>query len=263
MATHIILGKGHSTSNSVVTCLADALSDGDTLAMEWTGTPIPEAMEAAYGYAIDHEVPFTLFYMEGQKVPEALKSAETITVQKVRSSKDSLLKVLDGNILFLWDEQEAYDLLDYVWDNVPDATILELSNGLAPIVGTAEEPTPLVNVQEEEEDIPATFTREELEIATAHVVKRYGERLGCTAKTKSGIIAELFPEVPAHTATAPVEDIPEIAPAPETKCVTWDLDTLTAFYYQKPEGWVAEMAHAKIAEATLWAARALDEVPKG
>ena len=260
MATHIILGKGHSTSNSVVTCLADALSDGDTLAMEWTGTPIPEAMEAAYGYAIDHEVPFTLFYMEGQKVPEALKSAETITVQKVRSSKDSLLKVLDGNILFLWDEQEAYDLLDYVWDNVPDATILELSNGLAPIIGTAEEPTPLVNVQEEEEDIPATFTREELEIATAHVVKRYGERLGCTAKTKSGIIAELFPEVPAHTAPAPVEETPEIAIAPEpSETANVDTDILTAFYFQRPQGWIADMASVKIAEAILWAERALSE----
>ena len=69
---------------------------------------------------------------------------------------------------------------------------------------------------------------------------------------------------PTAPTPAPVEDTPEIAIAPEpSETSNADTDILNAFYYQRPQGWVADVASVKLAEAILWAARALDEVPKG
>jgi len=83
--------------------------------------------------------------------------------------------------------------------------VLELSNGLCPISGVVEEPSDEV-VEDEEDDTPPTpMTREELETATAFVVKRYGERMGCEAKTKAAIIDELFPPTDTPEDVAPAD----------------------------------------------------------
>jgi len=261
MATHIIMGTGPCPKDAVTEALRDALTDGDTLAFAWSGSPVPESIGAVYDYVLDHEIDFVLFYTDEQKVHSAFREADHGTVQKVRNTYASLMKALDGNVLFLWDDEEE-DLINSVFDVVPDATVLELSNGLAPIIIAEDIPeveTPAPVVEEEEEEDDYSYTREELETATAYVVKRYGERMGCEAKTKAGIIAELFLE----DDTLVKEEIPVVRPAAEApappKGLLAELDSvIESFFDHAPETPDTAMARLKLHEARIWVTRVIE-----
>lgn len=274
MATHIIIGNGTAPEEAVAEALKDALSDGDRLVVEWVGLPMSEAMDAVYTHILNAKITSGLFYSEGDTVPDLLRWADNVTVAKTQDPRAQLLGQVDGNVLLLWDDKEAPELLKFIWDNIPDQPVLDLSNGLTPITSVAEEPALAPPVEEEEDD--TVFTREELMTATSFVVKRYGERMGCVAKTKSGIIEELFPEAdapapaPAPVEETPAEEMPEIAIAPEAPSVWFDesIDDIVEFtelgYWENnlPRNlwddyastiWKSQMARTKIAEAALWA----------
>jgi hypothetical protein len=276
MATHIVIGNGTAPEEAVAEALKDALSDGDRLVVEWVGQPMSEAMDAVYTHILNAKITSGLFYSEGDTVPDLLRWADNITVAKTQDPRAQLLGQVDGNVLLLWDDEEAPELLKFIWDNIPDQPVLDLSNGLTPITSVAEEPALAPPVEEEEDD--TVFTRDELLNAQAIVVKRYGERLGCVAKTKSGIIEELFPEADAPApAPAPVEEMPEIAIAPETPAPApvndpADIDAIVEFiklgYWEgdmpskdwdkhAEDIWKSQMARTKIEEAALWAKWAL------
>ena len=192
MATHIVIGNGPCSSEAVTASLKDVIAEGDALALAWAGVNIPESVEAVYKFAFDTEMALTVFYSEGQTVHSMVRDRDHVSVVKVRDTRESLLKAVDGKVLVLWDDDEDY--INYVFDTRPEAEVLELSNGLAPIIGIVEEPSNEPEVVEEEDDEQVTpMTRDELESATAFVVKRYGQRMGCKSNTKSGIIEELFP----------------------------------------------------------------------
>ena len=253
MATHVVIGTGPCPKEAVAEALRDALSDGDTLGVAWSGSPVPESVGAVYDYILDHEIDFVLMYTDEQKVHSAFREAEHGVVQKSRNPNASLLKALDGKVLFLWNDDDP-GLIEQVFDSVPDATVLELSNGLAPIILADEEvpqpEAPVAPIEEEEDDY--RYTREELEMATAYVVKRYGERMGCTAKTKSGIIAELFDE----TREAPTE---LAAPASPPQGILEQLDAVIEnFFENASETSDAPMARLKLSEARLWVTRAIE-----
>jgi hypothetical protein len=271
MATHIIMGTGPCSEEAVTEALRDALTDGDTIAVAWSGSPVPESLGAVYDYILDHNIDFVLFYTDEQKVHSDFREADHGIVQKVRNPNASLMKALDGNVLFLWNDEEE-DLINFVFDTEPDAKVLELSNGLAPIsvsenIPEVEMPTPVI--EEEEDDY--SYTREELETATAYVVKRYGERMGCEAKTKAGIIAELFPEDDAPV----TEEAPAILPVAEEpappKESSAELDSviesgllagldsvIASFFDHAPETPDTAMARLKLHEARIWVTRVIE-----
>lgn len=273
MATHVVIGTGPCPKEAVTEALRDALSDGDTLGVAWSGSPVPESVGAVYDYILDHEIDFVLMYADEQKVHSAFREAEHGVVQKSRNPNESLLKALDGKVLFLWNDDDP-GLIEQVFDSVPDATVLELSNGLAPIILADEEApqpeAPVAPVEEEEDDY--RYTREELEMATAYVVKRYGERMGCTAKTKSGIIAELFdesewekyaePSAPVvHEASPELEALldEEAAPANPPQGILEQLDAVIENFFENAAETIdAPMARLKLSEARLWVTRAIE-----
>ena len=151
-------------------------------------------MELIYEMVLDYEVPFVIYYEDS--VPEDF-DVDFGVRQKSRRPLSKALKDMTGSVLFLWDEDDI-DLLEEVWEMIDEETdILELTNGLAPIVleeDDTPDPEPVEEEEEEEDEDDTRFTKEELENMAAAAVKRYGARIGATGTTKTAIIKELFPE---------------------------------------------------------------------
>lgn len=206
---HAVLGTGPCPEKALIEALRDALGDDDEIIVPWVW-PIPSSLESVYAYILDHEIPFTLVYNDDTgKVPtKHFREADFGTVLKSRDPIDRCIADCDNSVLYLWDENE--DFIERIFKQLPDVTVRELSNGLTPIIVELDEtapPSPPQEVQEtqeaqEEPDDGPKFSREELEIMAATAVKRYGERLGCLATTKTGIIEELFPSESGSTPTA-------------------------------------------------------------
>jgi hypothetical protein len=174
----------------------------------------------------------------------------------------------------LWDDAENTEqhppLIDYVFDNIEKGIpVKELTNGLAPIVldDNMPEPEPAPVDEDEDDGEDWNFTREELEVATAAVVKQYGQRKGCVSKTKAGIIEELFGEGEQDDVEVSVssEDAPRPTssePAQPVSAPNWDqeLTILISNFmqFQKP-GFNSDMAHLALGQARLWMLKALAE----
>lgn len=253
---HGIVGTGNAPEKVIHEGLREALAEGDEIVMVWSGTPVPEGMEYVYSYVLDNEVPFTLLYVEDQKIPGAFRMAEHGIAQKVRDPKASLFKAIDGKVLFMWNDDENEDggLIDEVFTALPDATVLELTNGLAPIV-TEEAPEIQAPVVEDEDDEDDTeFTREQLESMTAFAVKQYGSRRGCKGTTKAAIIEELFDDAPP----APAAETPQSEIKNDHELFEFEMVTLIGnFYSHYKPGFDADMAHLALKQARLWMLKTL------
>lgn len=200
MKVHAIVGSGSAPTKVIQEGLRDAVSKKDAVSLVWQGPP-SDTLEDVYDYVMDNEIQFQMFYADGTTPARVFRESEHGAVQKVRDPfKAALQSVAGGSVLFLWNEDEDDDQIEPVFELVERGTlVLELTNGLAPISIDMDIPEPvepeLAKDEDDDEDDDSDFTKEELEIMTPFAVKRYGERKGCAAKTKSGIIAELFPEV--------------------------------------------------------------------
>lgn len=195
MKTYAIVGTGSAPSTVITEGLRDCLSKDDTVLIEW-GNASP-SIKVVYKYLRDNEIPFCIYYREEQTIPGELRELDNCMPVKSRYPLDTMLSLAD-EVLFLWDDKENSEqhppLIHYVFDHKNDGVeVKELTGGLAPIVLDDNvpdaEPAP---VEDDDDDDDTHFTREELEIMTAHAVKRYGQRRGCESKTKAGIIEELF-----------------------------------------------------------------------
>lgn len=200
---HTVIGSGLAPAKVLAEGLNDVLDEGDSVGLIWTGKPTA-GQEAVFDYVLDHELPFTLYYEDGQNPPKVFRDSEHGVVQKSREPLAKALADTTGSVLFLWDDDENPDLIEVVWDTVhPEGiNILELTNGLTPITLEAEDEE-VVEAKsryeddgddEEEEEDDTRFTKDELEVMAAAAVKRYGARIGAEATTKKGIIEELFPD---------------------------------------------------------------------
>lgn len=272
MTTYAIVGTGAASENAITESLRDILSPDDNVLIGWFGRPMPESIEIVYGYLLDNEVQFSLYHRPEQEVTRHFRDADNCIVTQSRHPLDAMLKDAD-EILFLWDDGEndaTPPLIQYVFDHINSGVqVKELSNGLAPIIIEDDMPEPEPAPTEEVEEDDTRFTRDELEVMTAGAVKRYGERMGCTAKTKSGIIEELFEsdeisEEPFFTMPKEDEDDTPIV-AGDTQSVSapnWDQEIIALIgnfmEYHKP-GFESDMAHLALGQARLWMLKALSE----
>jgi hypothetical protein len=182
--------------------LRDAIGRNDAVSLLWLGSPT-DSMEDVYDYVFDHQISFQMFYADGVNPPKVFRDAENGTVQKVRDPYKSALQSVEngGKVLYLWSDEESDDQVEPIFETIERGTlVLELTNGLAPISIDMDIPEPVEREaikDDDEADDDSSFSKDELETMTAFAVKRYGERLGLKATTKSGIIAELFPVSPS------------------------------------------------------------------
>lgn len=267
MTTYAIVGTGAASENAITESLRDILSPDDNVLIGWFGKPMPESIETVYGYLLDNEFQFSLYHRPEQEVTRHFRDADNCIVTQSRHPLDALLKEAD-EVLFLWDDDEndaTPPLIQYVFDHIKEGVeVKELSNGLSPIIIEDDMPEPEPAPKEEPEEDDTRFTRDELEIMTAAAVKRYGERLGCEAKTKSGIIDELFGANEEVQTPAPVEDDTPIV-AGDSQYVSapnWDQEIINLInnfmQFQKP-GFNSDMAHLALGQARLWMLKTLSE----
>lgn len=203
---YAVVGNGTAPASVIEEGLRDSLKEGDAVALVWTTPEDDDGIGAVYDYILDNDIQFCLYYAEGDKVPRVFRESEVGVVQKV---KNPALKALGdisgkGKVLFLWDTAAEDDQIDVVFDTIDEGVlVLELTNGLDPIKEVAAGEIPEPSDPDLEEVDPADapdkeddtrFTKAELEVMAAAAVKRYGKRIGTTATTMKGIIAELFPE---------------------------------------------------------------------
>jgi hypothetical protein len=248
---HVVLGKGSAPEKVIIEGLKDILKDGDEIAFAWSGSPVPEGIEAVYGYVLDNEIPFVMVYTEDQKVPGSFRMAEHGVVQKVRNPIQSLLKDLDGKVLVLWsdDENDEGGLIDQIFDAAPDASVLELTNGLAPIVIEADAPAEAPSAPAEQDDEDSSyFTEEQLRSMAPPAVVRYGKNRGCSATTKDGVIAELF------GSPAPVSSLSDESFETEMTIL------ISNFFHIGQPGFETDMAHLALGQARLWMLKSLARV---
>jgi hypothetical protein len=251
---HVVIGSGSAPATAITESLRDLLKDGDELSFRWTGSPVPEGYEAVYGYVLDNEIPYTMLYVDGQKIPGVFRDCEFGVVQKVRDPEQSLLKNLDGKVLLMWDdaENEEGGLIDRIFDSCPDAEVLELTNGLAPIVLETEDAPAPDSAEEEDDDM--SFSKEQLSGMAEAAVIRYGKRRGCGGSTKSEIIEELFGVEPTEKDDAPVV-------AGDTQSApNWDqelINLINNFMQFHEPGFESDMAHLALGQARLWMLKSL------
>lgn len=267
MSHVVIIGSGDCPPAAVKESLADALSPGDEVSIAWPRS-MNEGIDAVLEYLVDNQYDTNLLYSEGQNVHPDLRQIDTVNVVKVRDTASSLIKAIDTEVLVMWNDNES-DMIEQVFDSGKEVRVRELTNGLAPMV---VEYQPIVDApetpeeQEEEED-DSRFTREQLEDMAVPAVKRYGERLGLTAKTKSGIIEELFgaDESDEESATEPSTEssiLMEYKPT-HTSSPTWDTELtnlISDFLNHYKPGFESDMAHLSLGQARLWMLRALSRV---
>jgi hypothetical protein len=266
---HVVIGSGSAPATAISESLRDLIKDGDELAFAWTGSPVPEGYEAVYGYALDNEIPFTMLYTDGQKIPGVFRDSEFGVVQKVRDTEQSLLKNLDGKVLLMWEDSENEEggLIDRIFDSCPNVEVLELTNGLAPIVIESEvgEPEPEPVTTDDDDDMD--FTQEQLSSMAPAAVVRYGQRKGCTATTKAGVIEELFgskevTEEPAPVVVVDGTSFPSKMPE-HTSNPNWDQELtilINNFMQFHEPGFEADMAHLTLGQARLWMLKSLARV---
>jgi hypothetical protein len=275
MTTYAIIGTGAASEAAITESLRDVLTPDDNVLIGWIGRPMPESIETIYGYLLDNEFQFSLYHRPEQEVTRHFRDADNCTVTQSRHPLDAMLKDAD-EILFLWDDDEndaTPPLIQYVFDHINTGVkVKELSNGLAPIVIEDDMPEPEPAPVEDPDDIDDTrFTRDELEVMTAAAVKRYGERLGCEAKTKSGIIDELFGEIEDAQTESPAllqeddddDDMPIVSgDTQHVSAPNWDQELTILINnfmnFQKP-GFNSDMAHLALGQARLWMLKALSE----
>lgn len=197
---HAVVGVGTAPAKVIAEGLNDVLDEGDSVLLLWTGKPT-EGQEAVYDYILDNEIPFVMFYEDGDNPPKVFRENDEGVVQKSRDALAKALSETDGSILVLDEDDD--DFLIQVHDmKDPGTVMLSLTNGLAPIVIEDEDPEVAEAAsryeddedEEDEDEDDTRFTKDELEVMAASAVKRYGDRIGAKATTKKGIIAELFPD---------------------------------------------------------------------
>ena len=211
MKVHAIIGEGTAPGKVIAEGLRDGIGGTDCVSLVWTGKP-NASQEVVLDYILEHEIAFQMFYEEGTTPPRVFRESEQGAVQKVRHANVAAVEAVrnGGKVFYMWDNDAPDDQVNFVFDHSEGALVLELTNGLAPISIDIDIPEPVepeIAKEPEADEADSSFTKDELEIMTPFAVKRYGERLGAKAKTKSGIIAELFPD--EDEAEEPVEEFQE------------------------------------------------------
>lgn len=206
MKIHAVVGTGQGSKASekaIVESLRDVVGADDCVNLVWSGKP-SEALEVVYDYVLENNLSFVMYHAEGTTPPRVFRESDEGVVQKVRNPDKAAVEKVDngGAVLYLWDEDEADDQVDHVFDHKSgSALVLELTNGLAPIdVTETEVPEPVEpdkyedSDEDSEDEDDTRFTQHELESMTDTAVRRYAARIGVKATKKAAIIAELFPE---------------------------------------------------------------------
>jgi hypothetical protein len=192
-----ILGSGITSKNVIEDALNELGVDNDFIVT--CGAKPSESEARVINWLIDMEVNYEIIHA-GNAPAKFIESAsvEQLEVNPAREMIRQLAKK-KGTLLLLWDDTLVPEMEEICFD-AADAgvSILDLTNGLVPIVVdiTPEEKT--APVQTEEVEIEA-FTRDEMLSMSIGVLRRTAKSQGIqvgTSMTKEQIVDAILNDVP-------------------------------------------------------------------
>lgn len=258
---HVVIDKGTAPKSVLIEGLNDVLQDGDILALPWYGIkPTPDGLAEVYGYVLDNEVEFIMYHASGSTPPRAILNSGHGAIQEVGNVNTALMNAVGGKgkVLFLWDstdDEGSSSLAERVIATVSEKTkVVELTNGLAPIVFTADIPDPPAAEGEEylpPDDAPKPFTRDELEgmpvASLKKLAKNNGLPDGVTGKANyiKQILGEPLLDMAFPPGKEPTAEEREAEKAPKEQPVTIADKDLTQ---PPPVGWAVPTGAEALAQ---------------
>lgn len=185
MSIKAVVGKGAAPESVIVEGLRDSLKAGDTIMIPWYGDkPVSKGLVPVYDYVLEEELPFILVHANGTTPPKYF-NVEHGSLLSAANVNTKLIKAVENKgdaILFLWDgddEKGSEELAKRAYETVPPKVLIqELTNGLAPISFTEDEPPALPKEDDPPAEESKAFTREELDIMPAAALKRLAKDTG-------------------------------------------------------------------------------------
>jgi hypothetical protein len=195
-----ILGSGTKTPPEVI---REGLNDivdaaNDQVLLPWVGIgQLKDDWEIVYDWVLTHEVDCLVYAASNDVHPLIADAANVRIIESDHDAKDPVLAISSNSsvLLYLWGTGDDIpeELERAVNAPSPPESVLDLTNGLVPVIVSDEESTSSDNLSYEELDImPATF------------VKAYAqERTGQQFTTKTAALGAMFPDKEGVDNSAP------------------------------------------------------------
>lgn len=198
LKTYGVLGNGNTNKNVIEDALRELGTDNEFIVA--CGSKTSESESRVLNWLIDMEVFYKVIH--AGKAPEAfLEKAMTVHVhQDAVGPMLKLLKSASGTLLLLWDDAQM-DRMEEICIAAADAgiPILDLTNGLVPIMVTGEDTQEQAEPTETEEVEIEPFSHAEMMSMSIGVLRKTAKSQGIAVDqhaTKEDIVKAIMSDKP-------------------------------------------------------------------
>ncbi len=198
LKTYGVLGNGNTNKNVIEDALRELGTDNEFIVA--CGSKTSESESRVLNWLIDMEVFYKVIH--AGKAPEAfLEKAMTVHVhQDAVGPMLKLLKSASGTLLLLWDDAQM-DRMEEICIAAADAgiPILDLTNGLVPIMVTGEDTQEQAEPTETEEVEIEPFSHDEMMSMSIGVLRKTAKSQGIVVDqhaTKEDIVKAIMSDEP-------------------------------------------------------------------
>jgi len=198
LKTYGVLGNGNTNKNVIEDALRELGTDNEFIVA--CGSKTSESESRVLNWLIDMEVFYKVIH--AGKAPEAfLEKAMTVHVhQDPVVPMLKLLKSASGTLLLLWDDAQI-DRMEKICIAAADAgiPILDLTNGLVPIMVTGEDTQEQAEPTETEEVEIEPFSHDEMMSMSIGVLRKTAKSQGIVVDqhaTKEDIVKAIMSDEP-------------------------------------------------------------------
>ncbi|CAB4185538.1 hypothetical protein UFOVP1130_72 [uncultured Caudovirales phage] len=198
LKTYGVLGNGNTNKNVIEDALRELGTDNEFIVA--CGSKTSESESRVLNWLIDMEMFYKVIH--AGKAPEAfLEKAMTVHVhQDAVGTMLKLLKSASGTLLLLWDDAQM-DRMEEICIAAADSgiPILDLTNGLVPIMVTGEDTQEQAEPTEAEEVEIEPFSHDEMMSMSIGVLRKTAKSQGIAVDqhaTKEDIVKAIMSDKP-------------------------------------------------------------------
>ena len=198
LKTYGVIGNGNTNKNVIEDSLRELGIDNEFIVA--CGSKTSESESRVLNWLIDMEVPYKVIHA-GKAPEEFLEKATTVHVhQEAVGPMLQLLKKRNGTLLLLWDDAQM-DRMEEICINAADAgiPILDLTNGLVPIMVTGEDTQEQAEPVDTEEVEIEPFSHDEMMSMSIGVLRKTAKSQGIAVDqhaTKEDIVKAIMSDEP-------------------------------------------------------------------
>ena len=208
LKTYGVLGNGNTNKNVIEDALRELGTDNEFIVA--CGSKTSESESRVLNWLIDMEVFYKVIH--AGKAPEAfLEKAMTVHVhQDAVGPMLKLLKSASGTLLLLWDDAQT-ERMEEICIAAADAgvPILDLTNGLVPIMVTGEDTQEQAEPVETEEVEIEPFSHDEMMSMSIGVLRKTAKSQGIAVDqhaTKEDIVKAIMSDDPIELEEIVIEE---------------------------------------------------------